>query len=98
MARATVTPANLCRQIRRTTFRDEHLQLEHASSGGAGAPPLPAVNFSYYWELANNPLHKSVDSFTRRPVKHISRGKRQNVLEDSPCLTDESAIKHMPTV
>jgi len=54
-----ITPANLCQQIRRTVFRDERLEWHHASSGGATAPPLPAVTSSDRYELTNNLLPKS---------------------------------------
>ncbi|MFC6977160.1 transposase [Halomicroarcula sp. GCM10025709] len=40
-------PANLCQQIRGPTLRDEHIDWHHRSSGGAAAPPLPAVTSSY---------------------------------------------------
>jgi hypothetical protein len=42
-----ITPANLCQQIRGPTLRDERLQWDHASLGGAAAPPLHAVTSGY---------------------------------------------------
>ncbi len=61
-AKDAVTPANLCQQVRGPTLRDERLDWHHRVSGGAFAPPLPAVTSSYPSELTNNHLPKSVES------------------------------------